>query len=84
MINLVLFGFVTQILILAILGIPCTLDMKCVPRMVKELFCYGKASESYKHNLNVLVKAIQIPKRYVICKKSHINLIFLNILNIQI
>ncbi len=62
MINLVLAGFAIQICILLFLGMPFAFDMKWIPKIVRDVFPYGKSSQN-QPTLNALVKAIQIPKR---------------------
>lgn len=60
MINIVSIIFSGAILLLLTQGVPCVLGANWVPRIIQQIFPYGKNN---RKQMTDFVKAIQVPKR---------------------
>ncbi len=65
--NLVLALFTALLLFIVAIGVPCTLDVRWIPQIVKEIYVYGKPTKPTSNKspiVNGLFRLIQVPKRY--------------------
>ena len=65
--SLVLALFTSLLLFVVAIGVPCTLDVRWIPQIVKEIYVYGKPTKPTGDKspiVNRLVRLIQVPKRY--------------------
>ena len=59
--NLVISLFFFFLLLMLMLGVPCNMSMKWVPKVIADVYAYGKNNEG--KSLNYFARAILIPKR---------------------